>query len=88
MNEKLKIGFVSVEDADDVTSWSGTPNHILDALRRQDVSIEVFSPLKRKYRYVLAPIKIIAQISNREVDINRFPMALHSFYKHHSHHVA
>jgi glycosyltransferase involved in cell wall biosynthesis len=79
VNEKLKIGFVSVEDANDVIPWSGTPYHLLNALRRQDVSIEVFSPLRRDFRFALAPIKIAAQLSRREIEVNRFPLALRSF---------
>lgn len=81
MKNRLKIGFVSVQDANDVRSWSGVPYHILDALRRQDVSIEVFSPLERTFRYALAPIKIAARLSNRDVEIDRFPLALRSYAK-------
>lgn len=75
----MKIGFVSVDDATDISSWSGTPYHILDALRRQDVSVEVYSPLSRDFRYALAPFKLAARLSNREVQLDRFPTALRSY---------
>jgi glycosyltransferase involved in cell wall biosynthesis len=78
MSEKLRIGFVSLDDAKDVASWSGVPYHVLDALKRQDVSIEVFSPLQQNFRYLLAPIKIAARLSKRDVFINHFPLAMRS----------
>jgi len=81
MNDKLRIGFVSIEDASDVASWSGIPYHILDALRRQDVSIEVFSPLKRDFRYALAPFKIAARLMNKEICLHHYQIALRSYAK-------
>lgn len=79
MSRKLKIGFVSQDDATDITSWSGIPYHILAALRKQDVSIEVFSPLKQDFRYALAPLKIAARLAKKEVVFNHFRLALHSY---------
>jgi glycosyltransferase involved in cell wall biosynthesis len=79
MNDKLKIGFVSLDDANDVTSWSGIPYHLLNAMRRQDVSIELFSPLKEDFRYVLASIKIAARLAKRDVVVHHFPVALRSY---------
>jgi glycosyltransferase involved in cell wall biosynthesis len=79
MNHKLKIGFVSVEDAGDVKSWSGTPYHLLNALKKQDVSIEVFSPLSRGFRYALAPFKIAARLVKKEIWVDRYPLALRSY---------
>lgn len=76
---KLKIGFVSQQDAKNITSWSGIPYHILDALGRQDVNIEVFSPLRRDFRYALAPFKIGARLLKKDVDFDRFPYALRSY---------
>ena len=79
MNEKLRIGFVSVDEANDVTSWSGTPFHILDALRKQDVSIQVFSPLKQGFRYMLAPMKITARLLKKDVIFDHYQIALRSY---------
>jgi glycosyltransferase involved in cell wall biosynthesis len=79
MSEKLKIGFVCVDDANDVTSWSGIPYYVLNALKRQGVSIEMFSPLRRDFRHALAPFKIAARLSNREVEFDRFPFAMRSY---------
>lgn len=80
MSAELKIGFVSQNDATDIASWSGIPYHILGALRRrQDVSIEVFSPLKQRFRYALAPLKIAARLVKREVVLDHFPLVLRSY---------
>jgi glycosyltransferase involved in cell wall biosynthesis len=79
MSEKLKIGFVCADDANDVRSWSGIPYHLLNALKRQDILIELFSPLKRDFRYLLAPLKIAARLSNRDIELDRFPYALRSY---------
>lgn len=79
MTGKLRLGFVSLEDPSDVKSWSGTPYHLLGALERQDVSIEVFGPLKRDFRYLLLPFKIAARLAGKEVEFDRFPMALRSY---------
>ena len=79
MDKKLKIGFVSVEDPNDAKAWSGIPYHLLKALRKQDVSIEVFSPLKRRFRYALTPFKVAARLLNREVELDRYQLALRSY---------
>lgn len=79
MNDCLKIGFVSLEDPSDVRGWSGIPFHLLEALERQDVSMEVFNPLKRTFRYPLLPFRIVARLIGKDVEFSRFPMALRSF---------
>jgi glycosyltransferase involved in cell wall biosynthesis len=79
MNRKLRVGFVCIEDVNDVKSWSGTPFHLMDALKKQDLSIEVFSPLKVDFRYALLPFKIGARVLKRDVEFYRFPLALRSF---------
>ncbi len=79
MSDKLRIGFVSMDDANDVKSWSGIPYHLLEALRRRDVAIEVFSPLSRDFEYLLAPFKIAARLSKSDVLLNHFPLALRSY---------
>jgi glycosyltransferase involved in cell wall biosynthesis len=79
MDDRLKIGFVAVEDAGNEGSWSGTPYHLLNALKKQDVSIEVFSPLNRDFRYALAPFKIAARLVKREIWVDRYPLALRSY---------
>jgi glycosyltransferase involved in cell wall biosynthesis len=81
MNGKLKIGFVSLEDPNDVTAWSGTPYHLLSALKRQDLSIEVLSPLKQDFRYPLLPFKIAARLAGKDVEFSRFRLALRSYSK-------
>ena len=79
MIDKIRLGFVCPEDPSDVKSWSGVPFHLLGALKRQDASIEVFGPLKRNFRYPLLPFKIAARLIGKDVEFNRFPMALRSY---------
>jgi glycosyltransferase involved in cell wall biosynthesis len=81
VSNKLKIGFVSQDDAADVISWSGIPYHLLKSLRKQDVSIEVFSPLQRPFRYTLAPLKLAAWLAKKDVGLSHFPIALRSYAK-------
>lgn len=81
MGDRLRIGFVSLEDPNDITAWSGIPYHLLDALRRQNLSIEVLSPLKEDFRYPLLPFKLAARLSKREIEFIRFPLALRSYAK-------
>jgi glycosyltransferase involved in cell wall biosynthesis len=81
MSDKLRVGFVSLEDPNDVKAWSGTPFHLLSALKRQNASIMVFSPLKQNFRYPLLPFKIAARLVGKEVEFSRFRFALRSYSK-------
>lgn len=79
MDEGIRIGFVSLGDPNDVSVWSGTPYHLLEAVRRQNVSVEVLGPLKRSFRYPLMPLKAAARLVKKDVEFDRFPMALRSY---------
>ena len=79
MNAKLRIGYVSAEDPNDVRSWSGIPYHLLGAIKSQDVSVQVLGSQKRNFRYFLAPIKVAARLVGKDIEFNRFRMALRSF---------
>ena len=67
MDDRMRIGFVAVEDAGDEGSWSGIPYNLLDALKKQDVSITLFSPLSQGFRYALMPFKIAARMAKKEI---------------------
>lgn len=75
----MKIGFVCVEDATDVKSWSGIPFQILEHLREQNVEIELFSPLKRDYRRRLILPGALARIQGRPALFDKHPVASRSF---------
>ena len=75
----MRIAFVALDDAEDVTSWSGTPHHVLQEIRRHGMDVEVISPLKRPFKYCYAPQKIVAKLSGKSIQINRHPLALRSF---------
>lgn len=81
MDGKLRIGFVCMDDAADVKSWSGIPYHLLYALREQGACVEVFSPLQSNFRLVLGPIKAAARLFRRDIIFNHFPIALRSYAK-------
>ena len=79
MTERLRIGFVSGDDAHDVASWSGIPYHLLTALGKQDVSVKVFGPLKQDFRYALAPFKLTARLLKKDVFFHHYKFALRSY---------
>ena len=81
MDDRLKIGFVSLEDHTDVRAWSGTPYHMLEALKKQNISIEIFNPLKQNFRYPLLPLRIAARLCRRDIEFNRYQIALRSYAK-------
>jgi len=58
--------------------WSGIPHQVLNALKRQNVSIEVFSPLKRDFRYALLPFMVAARLANKEVVLSHYQIGLRS----------
>jgi glycosyltransferase involved in cell wall biosynthesis len=79
-NEKLRVGFISIEDASDIRSWSGIPFHILShLLDRQDVEVEVFSPLDRRLKYTLAPAKLLATAQSHSFMPDRSTLLLKSY---------
>jgi len=75
----MKLAFISIEDVQDVRSWSGTPHFVLKELQRRGIDVEVISPLSRRYRYWYVPHKIIAKLTGRSLQIMRHPIALRSF---------
>jgi Glycosyltransferase len=77
----MRLAFVDIENPEDVTTWSGIPYFILQELRRQSVDVEIIAPLKRSFRYWFAPHKALARLSQRNIQINRHPVALKSFAK-------
>lgn len=78
MSKLLRIGFVSVSDASDVTSWSGIPAHVLDALRRQ-AQVELISPLSQSIKYALAPAKALAKWGKASISLDHYPLVLDSY---------
>lgn len=47
----MRVLFVSKDDAADVNSWSGTPFHMLEALREAFGDVVNVSPLKQRYGF-------------------------------------
>jgi hypothetical protein len=60
-HRRLRIGIVSIDSAWDTNSWSGIPFQILSHLQREDVEIEVFSPLDRRLKVLLTPSILLAK---------------------------
>lgn len=79
MDERLRIALVSVLDATDLRTFSGITYHVLEQLREQGVDVEVISPLKRDFRYVLAPAAILARIRKRGSSMEHYRIALRSY---------
>ena len=79
MEDKLKVGFVCVRDASDITAWSGVPYHMLRHLRKQNVQVEIFSPLNKAFKSLLVPAKLCARLRRRNVTLDHFRLALRSY---------
>ena len=69
------MAFVSVGDADDIHFWSGIPFHMLQALRKSNIRVELISPLRRTFRYRYSVHKLL----NRNFHIDRESIALRSY---------
>lgn len=77
---QLRIGFVFIQDANDPTTWSGTPFQVLNQLRAaQGVDVEVFSPLDTRIKCFLAPVKILARLFGRSVSLDHFRLVQRSY---------
>lgn len=77
----MRIGFVSVQDASDVTSWSGIPFQILNQMRMQGVDVQLLSPLRTQAKYLVAPAKLMAKARGRSVTLDHFPIVLRGYAK-------
>ncbi len=75
----LRIGFVSIQNACDMTTWSGIPFQILKHLHELGVQLEVFSPLSSKVKHFLAPAKLMAEARGRSLSLDHFPLVLRSY---------
>jgi glycosyltransferase involved in cell wall biosynthesis len=77
MEKKLRIGFVSIEDAESVRSWSGTPSSILRVLRnRSDVEVVLISPLDKQVKPFYIPHKLISRLTKIPFYMDRTEGAL------------
>jgi glycosyltransferase involved in cell wall biosynthesis len=79
LNERLRIALVSVLDACDLRTFSGITYNVLEQLREQGVDVEVISPLKRSFRYVLAPAAILARVRKRGSSMEHYRFALRTY---------
>src|ERR1700756_88477 len=68
----LRIGFVFIQDANDATTWSGTPFQVLNQLRAQGNEVEVFSPLDSRIKYLLSPVKLFVRLGGRSASLDHF----------------
>lgn len=75
----LRIGFVSIQDATDVKSWSGIPFQVLKHMRNLGVDVEVFSPLHSKAKYLIAPAKLAARARGKSVTLDHFRIVLQDY---------
>jgi len=75
----LRIGFVSMQDASDVTTWSGIPFKILTHMRAQNADVEVLSPLNTRAKYLLAPVKLLSRMRKKSVTLDHFGLVLRAY---------
>lgn len=75
----MRIGFVSIQDATDVTTWSGIPFQILTEMRAQNIDVEALSPLSTSAKFALAPVKLISRARKQSVTLDHFPLVLRAY---------
>lgn len=75
----MRIGFVSIQDPSNVTTWSGIPFQILTQMRAQNVDVEVLSPLSTSAKLLLAPLKLISRARNQSVTLDHYPIVLRAY---------
>ncbi len=69
------VAFVSAGDANDIHFWSGIPFHMLQALRKFNIRVELISPLRRAFKYRYGVHKLL----NRNFQIDREATAHRSY---------
>ncbi len=80
MEKKLRIGFVSIEDAESVMTWSGTPSNVLRVLRsRSDVEVELISSLGPRIKRFYALHWLLARLTKTYFYYPRAESALRFF---------
>lgn len=79
MRRKLRIGFVSIQDAADINTWSGIPAQVLASMRGLDVDVRVFSPLSQKIKYLLSPAKVVSRLNKASVSLDHYPLVVRSY---------
>lgn len=77
----MRIGFVSILDASNVTAWSGIPFQILSQMRAQNVDVEVLSPLSTSAKFLLAPVRLAARARRQSITLDHFPLTLRAYAK-------
>lgn len=75
----MRIGFVSILDACDITSWSGIPFQILNQLRAQGADVDLLSPLHAQTKYLVAPARLLARLTGASVTLDHFPVVLREY---------
>jgi glycosyltransferase involved in cell wall biosynthesis len=75
----LRIGFVSAQDAFNVTSWSGIPFQIMEQLRANNADFDLLSPLRSRAKYLFAPSKLMAVANRSSVTLDHFPLVLRDY---------
>lgn len=75
----MRIGFVSIQNAMDVTSWSGIPFQILSEMKQQGADVRVLTPLHSRAKYFLAPAKLLAKLQGRSLTLDHFRIVLEDY---------
>lgn len=79
MPEDLRIGFVSIQDATNVHTWSSIPSNVARRLVAQGVDVQVFSPLSQRWKALLIPRWAQARMRGTTAQLDRSPVMLASY---------
>lgn len=80
LKETMRLGFVGLDDPQDIRSYSGTPYHMAAALKRQGCEISFFLKLKEeKGRMIKLQNKVIRTVTGKHIIQERNAKAVRSF---------
>ncbi|HUX45433.1 MAG TPA: glycosyltransferase family 4 protein [Terracidiphilus sp.] len=80
MDQPLRIGFASIEDAASVSSWSGIPATVLGMLRETpNVEVELISPLGQRFKWIYGLPRLRADLAKEQFDWKRESGSLQHF---------
>ncbi|HEY0757967.1 MAG TPA: glycosyltransferase family 4 protein [Acidisarcina sp.] len=79
MDKPLRVGFVSINDPNDVNQWSGIPYNVLQAMRTLGVRVEVYAPLSTRAKFLLSPAKALARLRHTGISLDHYPLMLNSY---------
>lgn len=68
-----------MQDALNITGFSGSTFQMFSHLRQQEISVEVYSPLSQWIKYLLTPQKALARLRRKTCTLEHYPLVTRSY---------